>query len=275
MYTLLSAIGLALFAILVPQVFGLSAVWTVLPGIAVGIAAFFWMSRRVGRRVQAVTEAADQELAALQQAVQRPGPGAEANVQRRIDKAVEILGRGFAFEKWQFGVGTMLNARIGMLLFSRSLILPKANVGDAIPYLEKSRIKGRKAQIFQGLWPAWAMLAVAYYRAKKDLDAASAVLEDAVSVAKKESLLWNLYAWILWKEERLDQAIAVLARGKEHLPDDAKLAENLQALQNRKKMKMRAFGEQWYQFGLERPKVAGMQPQMGHPRMRSTGLRRR
>lgn len=274
MYTLLLAFGVTLFIAIVPMAFGVSAAWTVLPGLAAGIAAFIWMSRRLSRRVQAVTEAADQELAALQQIAQRPGPAAQAQMAHRFDRAVQILERGFAFEKWQFGVSTMLNARIGMLLFSRSLILPNANPADAIPYLEKARVRGRKGKLLQGLWPAWAMLAVAYFKGRKDVDRAVAVLEDAVKAANKEGLLWNLYAWILWKADRLDDAIAVLARAKENLPDDGRVAENLNALRNRKAMKMRAYGEQWYQFGLEKPRLAGMQPQMAHPRARG-GMRRR
>jgi predicted Zn-dependent protease len=275
MYTLLVAIGIALFVVFVPMAFGLSAVWTILPGIVAGVLAFLWMSRRVSRRVTAVTEAADKELAALQQTMQRPGPGTEAAVARRFERAIELLQAGFKFEKWQFGVGLMFNARIGMLLFSRNLLLPKTSVADAIPYLEKTQVKGRKAMLFQGIWPAWAMLAVAYYRARKDLDGATRVLENAVKVAHKESLLWNLYAWLLWKEGQLDRAIAVLARGKGEVGDEQRLVDNLTALQNRKDMKMKAFGEQWYQFGLERPKIAGMQPQMSHPRVRNTGMRRR
>ena len=49
-----------------------------------------------------------------------------------------------------------------------------------------------------------------------------------------------------------DKAIAVLARGKEALGGkDETLNENLLALQNNKKMKMKKYGEAWYQFHLE------------------------
>ena len=40
-------------------------------------------------------------------------------------------------------------------------------------------------------------------------------------------------------------------------------------------MRMKGYGEQWYQFGLERPKGHRPVPgRMGHPRMRG-GMRRR
>lgn len=275
MYTLLTAVGLTLFLIFAPMVVGLGAKWTVVPGILIGIVAFVWMSRRVARRVEAVSQASEAEMAALQQIAQRPGPGAQAAMASKFDRAIEILQRGLVFARWQIGVATMLNARIGALMFSRSLVLPKANLAEAIPYLEKALVKGQKARLMHALWPVWAMLAVAYYKGRKDLPAARKVFDNALKVVKKESLLWSMYAWILWKENLLDDAIAVMARGKEVLPDDKKLTENLTALQNRKNMKMRSYGESWYQFGLEKPKMAGMQPQMAHPRARAGGLRRR
>lgn len=276
MYTIFLALGVTLLTILLPLPFGLGPVWTTLPGIILGVLSFVWVNRRVARRVESVVQAADAELAGLQQLAQRPGPGTQAAMARRFDNAVELLKRGFIFAKWQVGVTTMLNARIGMLLFMRWMVLGQGGLSEAIPYLERSRIKGKKARLLAAMWPAWAMLAVCYYKGRKDLSAARAVLEDAVGVAGKESVLWGLYAWILWSEDQLDDAIAVLARGKAALPDDPRITENLTALQNRKPMKMRAYGEQWYQFGLEKPKMAGVQPQMPHPRMKGRGgVRRR
>ncbi len=281
MYTLYFALGVSLFVALVPMLFGVSPGWTVLPGVLIGIAVFIFANRRMAKRIEAVTQAADAEMAVLQQIAQRPGPNTAAAMAVRFDKAIELLQRGFVFHKWQLGAGMMLNARIGTLMFTRWLVMQQmpgargqGSLADAIPYLDRARPKGRKAQLLQALWPAWAMLAVAHYKGKKDLDAAVSVLEDSVKVAKKQGLLWSLYAWILWTEERLDEAISVLARGRIGAPDDKVLAENLNALQNRKKMNMRGYGEQWLQFGLERPKGMQTQAQMGHPRMRG-GMRRR
>ncbi len=277
MYSLYLSFAVSTFIVGVPMLFGAgNAKWSVLPGIMFGVLSFVWVNRRVAKRVEAVTQAADKEMAGLQQVAQRAQTGAaKAAMEGHFDRAVEILKRGFIFEKWQIGVTTMLNARIGMLLYMRWMLLKRGGLTEAIPYLEKSRVKGRKAKLLAALWPAWAMLAVAYYKGKKDLGRALAVLEDTVLVSKKEGLLWSLYAWILWKEKRRDDAINVLARAKDALPDDKRVAENLKALQNNKKMRMKDYGEQWYQFGLETPKMAGMKPQMSHPRARAGGMRRR
>ncbi|MBU0553960.1 hypothetical protein KKF91_14275 [Myxococcota bacterium] len=274
MYTLLLSIGIGLGVIALPSFVGLSVTWTALPGTLVGVFAFVWINRRVSKRFEAVIGAADAEMADLQKIAQRPGPGAQAAMLKRFDRAIELLHRGFLFQKWQIGINTMLNARIGILMFTRWMTLQKDGLNESIPYLERARIKGYKAKLLTSLWPAWVMLAVAYYKGKKDLSRCLGVLEDSVKIAPKESLLWAVYAWILWKEKRLDEGIDVLARAAAALPDDPRIQENLTSMQNKKGMKMRGYGEQWYQFGLERPKVGAMQPQMGHPRMRAKGRRR-
>ena len=275
MYTIYLSVGVTLSFVFVPWPLGLGPQWTALPAIALGVVTFVWVGRRIARRLEAVTKAADHELGTMQQIAQRPGANTQAILAQKFDRATEILKRGFALCRWQLGVETMLNARIGMVLFARSTVLPKARMADSIPYLEKSLVKGTRARLMQGMWPAWAMLGVAIYKGKKDTDKAVSVLEGIVAQVSKESLLWSLYAWILWKDRRLDDAIAVLARAQNKLPDDGRIKDNLTALQNRKSMKMRAYGDQWYQFGLEKPKMANMQPQMMHPRARSGSMRRR
>lgn len=287
MYSIYTAIAVALIIALVPLAFGVSAAWTVLPGFLVGVFTFVFINRRMSKRVEAVTQAADREMANMQRIAQR-GPQAEAAVMQCIAKSVEILEKGFGFAKWQLGISTMLNARIGMLLYTRWILSqqftaiggrkkgkgkgasPNVGLAEAIPYLEKSRIKGRKAQLLSAMWPAWAMLAVAYYKSKKDIDKAVEVLEDTTKIAKKNGILWSLYAWMLTQEKRRDEAIDVLVRGKDAAPDDPHLVENLTLLQNNKSMKMRAYGEQWYQFGLEKPRgvAAAQQQKIGHPRSR-------
>ena len=282
MYTALLALTLTLVVAIVPTLFGVSAGWTVIPGCFIGILTFMWINRRIAKRVEAVTQAADAEMSAMRAMANRRSPNAQGNMLRSIDKAVARLKTGFIFRKWQIGVGVMLNARVGMLLYTKWLLMQqfgqKKNLRpillEAIPFLEASRVKGIKARLLHALWPAWCMLAVAQYKGNKSVEKAVEVLESTTKVSKKTGLIWSLYAWILWKEKRLDEAIAVLVRGKEVATDDRLIAENLNALQNRKKMKMTGYGEQWYQFGLEAPKMAGAQQQMGHPRMRGAGRRR-
>ena len=282
MYTLLLSTVIGVLTATIPLLFGVPSTWTILPGIILSIITFVWISRRVAKRVEAVTQAAQQEMAKAQNIAQRAGTKAPEIMHRAIDSAVAKLKTGLLFAKWQLGVTTMINAQIGMLLYTKAQVMQqagqktglKAAFKAAIPYLTASQVSGPKAKLMHQLWPAWAMLAVAHFRTDRGIDGAVEVLEAAVKVAPKPGMLWSLYAWILWKSKRLDEAIAVLARGKEAADEDKQLKENLSLLQNRKPMKMRGYGEQWYQFGLEQPRMAGNQARMGHPRMRGNSRRR-
>jgi tetratricopeptide (TPR) repeat protein len=79
--------------------------------------------------------------------------------------------------------------------------------------------------------------------------------EFAVRLSKKEPLLWNVYAYCLDKIKKREKAIEVLGRARKELPNNKFLIENLVALQNDKKMRMKVYNEQWYQFHLEKPPV--------------------
>lgn len=280
MYTALISLGIFVLGMFLPGlIFDWSVKWTALPSLAFAIAAFVWMSRRMAKQFEAINAAAERELQALQQLgqqmAQRPNLRNPILLSQRLDAAVAVYLGGFRLARWQIGIGTMLNARVGMLLFSKPQLVPDANIGDCIPYLEKARVKGKKAQLLSNLWPAWAMLAIAYYKKdKKDLARTRAVFEGCLANVRKEAMFWQLYAWVLAAENQTDDAIGVLARAREVLPDDEAIKENLTALQNRKKMQMRAYGDLWYQFALEMPKAA-MAPRMPHPRARGGVARRR
>ena len=161
----------------------------------------------------------------------------EAKAQK-LDKAVQTLQGGFVLAPWQFLVASQLHAQIGMLLYIQK------DVDAALPHLEKA---------FSRHWIARGMLGAARYR-KRDVAGATKVLEDAVKVNKKEGVLWSLYAWILEKEGRHEEAIRVLGRGAAANPSDEKLKAGLQNLQNGKKLKLgKTYQEQWFQFRLEDP----------------------
>jgi tetratricopeptide (TPR) repeat protein len=222
MYNLLIsiAIGLAVSAALARGTdFGLAA--AILPGALALAVAYFVLARRSWKKLEAVFEAMQKDVQA-----------------RKLDKAVLTLQGGFALAPWQFLVASQLHSNIGILLYLRE------DLEAALPHLEKS---------FSRNWIARGMLGVARYR-RRDLDGARKVLDDAVKVNKKEGVLWSAYAWILEKESRHDEAIALLSRAVAANASDDKLKTSLQALQNGKKLKLgKLYGEQWFQFMLERP----------------------
>jgi len=231
MYNLLLSLAagaLVALAIAVGTSFGWVA--AIFPGLIVATAVYVYVAYRIRKKMDAVNEVVQRELMA-----------------RRIEKAIQALQAGFAYERWQFLVGSQLHASIGMLPYL------SGDLDDAVPELEAGLPKGWLARLVNRDWMARSMLAAARYR-KRDLAGALSLMEEAVKVGGKEGLAWSMYAWMLEKEGQHDKAIAVLGRGAAESPKDEKLQDSLQALQNGKKLRLwKHYDQQWYQFRLELP----------------------
>jgi tetratricopeptide (TPR) repeat protein len=200
----------------------------VLPGTVVAVGAYLILVRRTWKLLEALFDGVQKELQS-----------------QRVDKALQLLQGGFKLAPWQFLVASQLHSNIGILLYV------KGDAEASLPHLEKS---------FTRNWIARAMLAVARYKAH-DLAGALKVFEQAVKTNKKEALLWQVYAWVLEKEGRHEEAIAVMGRAAAANPADEKLKSSLQALQNGKKLKLgKLYNEQWFQFRLEAVPQTMMMP---------------
>lgn len=222
MYNLLISAGVAavVFAVLALAFNPLAAI---LPALIAFVITNVVLARRVGKQVQALAMAAQKEIQA-----------------QRVEKGIKLLEEGFKFEKWQLLVGPELHANIGILQYMRK------EFDEAKPHLEKATTRGPAGA------RAKAMLACLHFQ-KKDEAAMRTAFEAAVKAGKKDGLVWSTYAWCLDKLGKRDEALKVLARGVEANPSDEKLKANQVALQNEKKLKMKAYGLEWYQFLLERP----------------------
>lgn len=209
------AAGLAAFA-------GTAAVFSwlpaIFPGVIVALGVYVWLAQRALKEMNALNERAQKELSA-----------------QRIDRAVEIFRSGLPLARQQFLVGPVLHANIGSLLYM------KQDFEAARPHLEQGYVRNYMAR---------AMLACLHYK-KKDEAAMRREFEAAVRYGKKEGLIWSTYAYCLEKLGGRDEAMKVLARAVAANPADERLKANLLALQNNKRMKMRGYGLQFYQFHLE------------------------
>ncbi len=222
MYNLLIAIavGVAVSAALALGT-ELGLVAAIFPGVLALAVVYFVLARRTWKRLEALFEGMQREVQA-----------------QKFDKAIQTLQGGFVLAPWQFLVASQLHSNIGILKYLRQ------DLDGSVPHLEKS---------FSRNWIARGMLGVARYR-KRDVDGMKKVFDQAVKVNKKEGVLWSTYAWILEKEDRHQEAITLLGRAVAANPSDEKLRTCLQALQNGKKLKLgKLYGEQWFQFMLERP----------------------
>ena len=200
----------------------------IVPGLMVATGVFFFIARRVMKTVEAIVQSAQPELQ-----------------NRKIERAVEIMKSAYPLAKWQIFLSSQIDGQIGSILFAAQ------KFDDAEPFLNRS---------FKRTWVPRAMLATLYYKRKR-FDEMKEVFEEAVEANKKQALLWNVYAYCLWKQNKRDDAIKVLSRATEHVESDEKTERNLKALQNNRKMKMRGWNMQWYQFHLDKPPQQKMQIQ--------------
>ena len=202
----------------------------VFPGLLVTTALYVYVAFRVRKQMEAVGEVVQKELMA-----------------QHVDKAILALQGAFRLAPWQFLVGAQLHAQIGMLRYLTG------DLEAALPELEAGRPRSWLAKLAYRDWMSRAILASARYQ-KRDVAGALALYEEAVGVGEKDGLAWSVYAWVLEKEGRHDEALRVLGRGAAKLPNDEKLKDSLQALQNGKKLRLwKHYDMQWFQFGLEKP----------------------
>jgi len=189
-------------------------------GLVIGVAAFLFLSRRVQGKLEVI-------MGQMQKDIQ-------AN---KLDRAIETLKKGYAFQNQQLFIKGQINSQIGMLYY-----LKKDNE-TAFTYLQKGFIRHFIGQ---------GMLAVIHYK-RKDFDAMNKVMEATLKANSKESICYGLYAYLLCQTKNTEKAIQVLQQGLKKLPKDQRLSSNLTLLQNNKRMKMKVYGDMWIQFLLERP----------------------
>lgn len=193
-----------------------------LVALSVFVAVYVLIMRFVLKKITAAMESAGKDLQA-----------------QRIEKAVRTLQEMLRYGPWQFSVAGQVNSQIGMIYYL------KRDFSNAFPYLQKSFAKN---------WIALGMLAISYLKKGKK-DKMKETFVKAVMWSPKESLLWNLYAYCLVESGSPEDAKKVLEKGLKKLPGDERITQNLQLLQDGKKMKMKSFGDMWLQFHLERQSV--------------------
>ena len=244
MYNILISAGGALATLLI-MLFGVKLVWwgSLMIGLMVFAGIYLLCMRITMQKVMAAIEVAGKDLQA-----------------QRFEKAIRVLKDALQYGKWQIYVEGQLNSQIGTIYYI------KRDCSNAFPFLGKSFFKN---------WQSMAMLAICYMkRQKKDLMLST--FEKAVQWSAKEPLLWNIYAYCLNECGDITKAKEVLGKGLKKVPGDIPLKENLENLQQGKKMKMRSYGEMWFQFHLE--SVAAMQKHQmaamgGRMQRRMTGKR--
>lgn len=219
MYNIIIAVAASLIVAAIGRLLSMPWWGCALLFVAIFAVVFVSLSKMTMNKVMAVLETAGKDLQA-----------------QRFEKAIRELKDALGkYARWQVYVDGQLNSQIGMIYYM------KRDFSNAFPYLQKS---------FSKNWAALGMLAITYMKRQKK-DKMIETFDKAVQWSQKESLLWNLYAYCLNECDEKGKAKEVLERGLKKLPGDDNLTSNLESLKASGKMKMRQFGDQWFQFHLE------------------------
>jgi tetratricopeptide (TPR) repeat protein len=216
--TLLSLIVFVAVFLTIFYFFGF--IGAILPALAVLLVTFFLISKNIAKKLELAMKSLQEDLM-------------KGHIDRAVKKLKEVKN---LYGRWQFFLSSTIDGQIGSIYYM------KGQYQTAKPYLERAFVRH---------WIAKAMLALIYYRERK-MNKMNEVFEHATRYVKKAGLLWSLWAYCVWRNGEIDRAISILTKGKSYLNEsDPHLIQNLLSLQNQKRMKMKAYGEQWYQFQLE------------------------
>lgn len=220
MFSLLISLAAGVVATLLLLLTPLHYAFAVLLGTLVFAGVYAIVLRQVMLKINAAVESAQKDLAA-----------------NRVDKAIRVIEEvQRKYGPWQFYIKQQMNSQIGSIHYL------KRDFSKAFEYLNQG---------FARHWVGMAMLAICYMKRSQNGKMID-TFEKAVTVTRKESLLWSLYAFCLEKIGERDKAIKVMERGLKKLSGDERLQENLAALREGKKLKMQPYGDLWFQFHLEK-----------------------
>ena len=222
MINLLLGLGAALAVILLSSLLSIK-LWVSLPlGILAGAGLFIWQGRKVQQELEKIFTRAGELLK-----------------KQQFDKAIEAMKEGYRFSTKQFLVKGSIDGQIGVVQYLR-----KKNE-EAEPLLASASMQHYIAK---------AMLDIIQWK-RGEKKKAKETFALALKTGKKESLLYAVYAYVLVEMGERDKAIEILNNGLGVCKGDERLITNRNLLQNGKALKMKVYGEQWYQFLLERPMI--------------------
>ncbi|WLT32655.1 lipopolysaccharide assembly protein LapB [Geothrix sp. PMB-07] len=222
MINLLLGLGAALAVILLSSLLSIK-LWISLPlGILAGAGLFIWQGRKIQQELEKIFTRAGELLK-----------------KQQFDKAIETMKEGYRFSSRQFLVKGSIDGQIGVVQYLR-----KKN-DEAEPLLKSASMQHFIAKAMLGI--------LQWKRGEKKL--AKETFSLALKTGKKESLLYAVFAYVLVEMGERDKAIEVLNQGLGICKGDERLITNRNLLQNGKPLKMKVYGEQWYQFLLERPMI--------------------
>ncbi|MDE3245819.1 MAG: hypothetical protein KGN80_06995 [Acidobacteriota bacterium] len=220
MINLLLSLGAAAVLVILTTLLKITP-WIGAPmGLAAGVGLFIYLGRKIQQELEKIF-----------------GRAGELLKKQKFDAAIEVMREGYKFSARQFLVKGSIDGQIGMVQYLRQ------KNDEAEPLLRAASMQHYIAK---------AMLGILQWK-RGEKKKSRETFELALKTGKKESLLYAVYAYVLLEMGDRAKAIEVLNKGLGVCKGDERLLSNRTLLQNNKPMKMKVYGEQWYQFMLERP----------------------
>ena len=233
----------------VASAFIFDSVWTgIIPFIVLTLITLVVLNRMTAKKISAI-------MAQFQSIAQNiPTLPSEQARKNQLDKAIEVIKKGYAYKNYQFFLEQQLNSQIGSIYYMQK------KFDEAEPYLKDSFLQPGTAR---------AMYGCLLFKKKKEKEM-NEQFEKAVKLDQRTPLLYNVHAWCLNELKKRDEAIAVLNTCLARNPGDKNTQDNLDLLKNSGKMKMKCYELQWYQFMLEEPprQMIMMNPNSKRPMFR-------
>jgi len=223
----------------------------IIPSSLLFVGCYILLARLIAKRFQKIVGEVQAELQTMQ-------AGNPREQKARVDKTLQKLEAARPLARWQFMLEKEIEGFLGMVRYS----LREESIAKA--HLQKAGARNFYASAMQA--------AIAYK--SKDTQSMHKYFELAVKYGKKESLMWAAYAWCFLQLKEKQKAIAILSRAVKTNPTDEKLKTALHAVQNDKRLKMKAWEPAWWQLGLETPPTPQMSPFAASKRSAMRAMRR-
>ena len=222
MFNLAISLGAALLLAIILWPLGVNLWIAILLGLIAATAVFIYLGKKVQDKLEKIFIRASEQLK-----------------RQQWEPAIETMKSGYKLASWQFLVKGSIDGQIGTVQYLRN------KHSEAEPLLKSASMNHYIAK---------AMLAILQWR-RGERGPAKRTFDLALKSGKKESLLYAVYAYVLNEMHERDAAINIINQGLKYCKDDERLLSNRTLLQNKKPMKMKIYGEQWYQFMIERPVI--------------------
>lgn len=208
-----AAAGLAVFGLVTLL---LGWVPAVLPGAAVAMLATYLLTRRVSQAVEPEMNAA---VALLQD--------------RKIDEAkAQLQAIKQRWGRWQLFLEAQIDAQLGMIEYMQM------KWDAALPLLRAGQWRN---------WMALTCIGCIHWRKDAKEDAYNA-FSSAVDASSAEMAPYMVWATLLERDGKRDEALKVCDRGIKGVASGKFLVELRDLIANKKKIDTRKFPQEWYQY---------------------------